>query len=218
MPRANARLSNMATGANTRYRYDPDTFRLIHLKTTRRPSEFPDDCPANPSATRESCGLQNLHYTYDPVGNITHIRDERTRTDLLQETGASNRVTTTSMIHCTASTKATGRDDIWVKTVRARPSRLTNSTPGYLNLETGNAMGRYEEEIRLRRRRQHPQDAASRYRPRPSRLDKKLQLRRAQPARPNESQQPAYLHPGLTPIDWSRITTILTATWIRCPT
>ena len=22
------------------------------------------------------CGLQNLHYTYDPVGNITHIRDD----------------------------------------------------------------------------------------------------------------------------------------------
>jgi RHS repeat-associated protein len=26
------------------------------------------------------CGLQNLHYTYDPVGNITHIRDDAQQT------------------------------------------------------------------------------------------------------------------------------------------
>jgi RHS repeat-associated protein len=45
-------------GAQTAYRYDPNTFRLVTLTTT------------TPSAT-----LQALTYTYDPVGNIAHIAD-----------------------------------------------------------------------------------------------------------------------------------------------
>jgi RHS repeat-associated protein len=72
-------------GATTRYTYDPDTFRLIHLYT-RRGATFTDDCGSDPPPLRFAapdepppntpCGLQNLHYTYDPVGNITHIRDD----------------------------------------------------------------------------------------------------------------------------------------------
>jgi RHS repeat-associated protein len=46
-------------GVKTEYEYDEKTFRLINLKTTRD----------------EDGDLQNLHYTYDPVGNITSIRD-----------------------------------------------------------------------------------------------------------------------------------------------
>lgn len=42
-------------GASTRYSYDPLTFRLTQLRTSQ---------------------LQNLHYTYDPAGNITHIQDD----------------------------------------------------------------------------------------------------------------------------------------------
>ena len=48
----------------TRYTYDRDTFRLTYLKTER---------PHFPSTERV---LQDLHYTYDPAGNITHIRDD----------------------------------------------------------------------------------------------------------------------------------------------
>lgn len=71
-------------GATTRYTYDPDTFRLIHLYT-RRGATFTDDCGNDPPPRfaapddppqNTPCGLQNLHYTYDPVGNITHIRDD----------------------------------------------------------------------------------------------------------------------------------------------
>jgi RHS repeat-associated protein len=43
----------------TSYTYDPDTFRLTHLNTR---------------------GLQNLHYTYDPAGNVTNIRDDAQQT------------------------------------------------------------------------------------------------------------------------------------------
>lgn len=46
-------------GVQTSYDYDPFTFRLIHLHTQRGGEH-----------------LQDLFYTYDPVGNITHIRDE----------------------------------------------------------------------------------------------------------------------------------------------
>jgi RHS repeat-associated protein len=77
-------------GSTTRYRYDPETFRLVHFYT-RRGAAFTEDCdnptppppiiaaPDTPPQGK-SCDLQNLHYTYDPAGNITHIRDEAQQT------------------------------------------------------------------------------------------------------------------------------------------
>ena len=59
-------------GATTRYVYDPETFRLIRLTTTR-PMNL------NGLATqlfKQPTTVQDLHYSYDPVGNITHIADE----------------------------------------------------------------------------------------------------------------------------------------------
>jgi RHS repeat-associated protein len=47
-------------GTRTIYTYDPLTFRLIRLKTVR---------------DSDGAVLQNLSYTYDPVGNITEIND-----------------------------------------------------------------------------------------------------------------------------------------------
>jgi RHS repeat-associated protein len=48
----------------TTYAYDPETFRLTNL-ATNRPGTF----PANQQ------GVQDLFYYYDPVGNVTRIRD-----------------------------------------------------------------------------------------------------------------------------------------------
>jgi RHS repeat-associated protein len=59
---------------STVYEYDPLTFRLVHLSTRR--SGFPDDCPRERSSEWPGCHLQSLHYTYDPAGNITFIRDD----------------------------------------------------------------------------------------------------------------------------------------------
>ncbi len=53
-------LIEYGNGVNTSYKYDDHTFRLIDLKTTRA----------------SEGDLQNLHYAYDPVGNITSIRDD----------------------------------------------------------------------------------------------------------------------------------------------
>lgn len=65
-------------GASTTYGYDPLTFRLTNLRTTRPGS--PDAASSllftNPTV------VQDLHYTYDPVGNITRIEDAALNTTI----------------------------------------------------------------------------------------------------------------------------------------
>jgi RHS repeat-associated protein len=63
-------------GTITLYEYDEQTFRLVHLLTLRNADTFPEDCPEHPPEGWPGCQVQNLHYTYDPVGNITKIRDD----------------------------------------------------------------------------------------------------------------------------------------------
>jgi RHS repeat-associated protein len=53
-------------GAHTRYTYDALTFRMIELLTRRK---------------LDDRRLQDLHYTYDPVGNIISIRDDAQETN-----------------------------------------------------------------------------------------------------------------------------------------
>jgi RHS repeat-associated protein len=53
-------LIEHGNGVTTTYEYDDRTFRLSHLLTTRN---------------HGTESLQDLRYTYDPVGNITHIQD-----------------------------------------------------------------------------------------------------------------------------------------------
>jgi RHS repeat-associated protein len=86
------------TVIRTTYAYERDTFRLTHLYTRRGVAPltsqgvaFTDDCenpnpppstiaaPEQPPAGK-GCGLQNLHYTYDPAGNIIHIQDDAQQT------------------------------------------------------------------------------------------------------------------------------------------
>ena len=67
-------------GAETEYRYDEETFRLVRLHTRRNAAAFPDDCPQPPPAGWPGCDMQKLYYTYDPAGNITHIRDDAQQT------------------------------------------------------------------------------------------------------------------------------------------
>ncbi len=73
-------LIDYGNGAITTYTYDPLTFRLVHLLTLRDAVAFPNDCPQPAPAGWPGCQVQNLHYTYDPVGNITHIRDDAQQT------------------------------------------------------------------------------------------------------------------------------------------
>ena len=54
--------------AFTRYFYDPNTFHLTNLLTYKSGTD------------PQTQGLQNLNYCYDPVGNITQIRDDAQQT------------------------------------------------------------------------------------------------------------------------------------------
>jgi RHS repeat-associated protein len=67
-------------GVTTAYAHDPLTFRLTHLLTSRDASAFPEDCPQSPPQDWPGCQAQNLSYIYDPVGNITKIRDDAQQT------------------------------------------------------------------------------------------------------------------------------------------
>ena len=73
-------LIEYGNGVRTTYEYDPQTFRLINLLTRRDAIVFPDDCPQPPPDGWPGCEVQNLYYTYDPIGNIAHIRDDAQQT------------------------------------------------------------------------------------------------------------------------------------------
>jgi RHS repeat-associated protein len=146
-------------GASTRYRYDPDTFRLIHLYTRRGPA-FTEDCekPQPPPPTiaapdeppqGKACGLQNLHYTYDPAGNITHIQDDAQQTIYFRNQRAepSNDYTYDAIYRLI---QATGREHLGQK---ANGDRNPPTAPDAFNaFHTGldqpndrKAMGTYSE-------------------------------------------------------------------------
>jgi len=63
-------------GVSTMYQYDPLTLRLTKLRTSRNAVSYPDDNPNPPLSGWPGCHVQNLTYTYDPAGNIVHIRDK----------------------------------------------------------------------------------------------------------------------------------------------
>jgi RHS repeat-associated protein len=71
-----------ANASSTIYKYDPDTFRLIGLVTSRNtdPEQFWDDPSKIALPAFASDVLQFLGYTFDPVGNITHINDSAQQT------------------------------------------------------------------------------------------------------------------------------------------
>jgi RHS repeat-associated protein len=64
-------LLTLGNDTVTTYTYDPDTFRLTNIKTTRT-IPAGDACS---NAFNDAAAIQDLRYTYDPVGNIMAIID-----------------------------------------------------------------------------------------------------------------------------------------------
>jgi RHS repeat-associated protein len=64
------KLIAYGNGARTAYEYDPLTFRLTRLKTTR-----PVGMNGLSQLFINTTVVQDLHYIYDPVGNITRMAD-----------------------------------------------------------------------------------------------------------------------------------------------
>ncbi|WP_275587396.1 toxin TcdB middle/N-terminal domain-containing protein [Nitrosomonas nitrosa] len=67
-------LIEYGNNTDTRYDYDPHTFRLKQLRTTRPISDL--RFPEFHSDLKDDRVVQQLNYTYDPAGNITEIYDE----------------------------------------------------------------------------------------------------------------------------------------------
>jgi RHS repeat-associated protein len=138
-------LIDYGNGVRTTYTYDPLTFRLTRLLTRRDAVAFPDDCPQLPPAGWPGCQVQNLHYTYDPAGNITYIRD-----DAQQTVYFSNRRVEPSAEYTYDAVyrliEATGREHLGQVGGSPIPHSYNDvSRLGLLHPNDGNAMGRYIE-------------------------------------------------------------------------
>ncbi|HEX8354573.1 MAG TPA: toxin TcdB middle/N-terminal domain-containing protein, partial [Pyrinomonadaceae bacterium] len=120
-------------GATTRYEYDEETFRLTRLRTTR---------------ASDGAKLQDLSYAYDPVGNITAVRD-----DAQQAVYFDNQVADASAEYeydaLYRLLKATGREHLGQTGGRAgAPRRPDHDDSFRTNLPQpgdGRAMGNYTE-------------------------------------------------------------------------
>ncbi len=127
-------------GTNTAYTYDPQTFRLTGLTTTR---------PASPANQQT---VQDLAYTYDPVGNITHIQDDAD----LQNAVFFRNVRVEPSCDFTYDAiyrliEATGREQLGLGSTNSplAPTPTSyNDVPrvGLLQPGDGNAMGIYDEQ------------------------------------------------------------------------
>jgi YD repeat-containing protein len=116
-------------GAVTRYTYDPLTFRLTRLRTTRTGGDV----------------LQDLRYTYDPAGNITHIRDDAQQTIYFNNSVVEPHAEYTyDALY--RLIEATGREHLGQAGGAPIPHSYNDAQRvGLLHPGDGNAMGRYLE-------------------------------------------------------------------------
>jgi RHS repeat-associated protein len=133
-------------GARTDCSYDPLTFRLVHLLTRRDAVASPADCPRPTPAGWPGCAAQNLRYTYDPAGNITHIRDDAQQTIYFR----NRRVEPSADYTYDAIYRlieATGREHLGQTGAGPAPSSWNDEprTGILFSASDGNAMSRYLE-------------------------------------------------------------------------
>jgi RHS repeat-associated protein len=131
-------------GTGTLYTYDPITFRLVHLRTRRNADVFPDDCPQPAPDEWPGCQVQNLHYTYDPAGNIIHIRDNAQQTIYFRNRRVepSNEYTYDALYRLI---EATGREHLGQNGEQVPHSHNDAPRVGLPHPGDGNAMGTYTE-------------------------------------------------------------------------
>ena len=133
-------LVEYGNGVVTRYEYDALTSRLAHLETTHGTER-----------------LQDLSYTYDPVGNVTHIRDDAQQTIFFR----NRRVEPQRRLHLRRDSTGWSRRPAASTSARSasrsrpRPMpRASSARP----LHPGRRQrdGSLRRALRLRRGRQHP--------------------------------------------------------------
>ena len=116
-----------ANGARTTYEYDPLTFRLTHLRTTR-----PGHDATASLLFSDPTVVQDIRYTYDPAGNITRIEDAALKTVFYAEpAGRSGRqlhVRRPLSAHRGPRSRAHRADRVRVRS--ATPTIATTRSPG----------------------------------------------------------------------------------------
>ncbi|NVM57282.1 MAG: RHS repeat-associated core domain-containing protein, partial [Desulfobacterales bacterium] len=150
-------LIEYGNGVRTTCEYDTMTFRLNHLLTVRgqkdafecAPSINPRTCEDPPTICNRlhsnRCVLQNLYYTYDPVGNITHIRDDAQQTIYFRNKRVEPSAEYTYDAVCRL-VEATGREHLGQIGGAPIPHSYDDvQRVGLLHPGDGNAMGRYLE-------------------------------------------------------------------------
>ena len=202
--RGQRELVEFGNGAKTDYSYDPLTFRLTQLTTTR--SGF----AANAKT------VQDLTYTYDPAGNITHIQDDADIQNVVYF--KNRRVEPSADYHYDPIyrlVRAAGREHLGLVAITNQPHtprQLDHADTlriGLSHPSDGKAMGTYVEEylydavgnfLEMKHRGSGPQHAGwSRKYLYDGDLDAPPQRRSnrlasTQPAGPNEASRTDYTH------------------------
>jgi RHS repeat-associated protein len=139
-------LADGRRGVTTTYDYDPLTSRLVHIATRRDRGAFPDDCPQPQRQDWPGCDIQNVCYTYDPVGNITSSADEAQQTIFFRNKRVEPRAEYTYDARYRLI-EATGREHLGQ--LSGRPVSTGLSDTGRIGIafaaSDGNAMDRYIE-------------------------------------------------------------------------
>jgi RHS repeat-associated protein len=129
------RIDYNRTGAPliTTYEYDPDTSRLTRLLTVR---------PKHADAAQRK--LQDLRYTFDPSGNITHIQDDAQQPIYFrnQRVEPSNEYTYDAIYRLT---EARGREHLGQAAAPTSPDAANAFHINHPHPGDGNAMGTYVE-------------------------------------------------------------------------
>ena len=135
---------NYKNNASTEYTYDPLTFRLTQLLTRRDANTFPGDDPHPPIVGWQGKQVQNLHYTYDPVGNISHIQDDAQQAVYFrnQRVEPSNDYTYDALYRLI---QASGREHLGQNGAAMNHSHDDAGRVGLAHPGDGHAMGTYIE-------------------------------------------------------------------------
>jgi len=155
-------------GVTTTYSYDPLTFRLARLTSQRDAAAFAGDCPNPPAIGWPGCQVQDLRYTYDPVGNVTRIADDSQQAIFFRNTRVepSSEYTYDALYRLI---EATGREHLGQLGGTPIPHAPNDAArAGLLHPHDGNAMGVYVEQyvydavgniLEMRHRGTHPAHA-----------------------------------------------------------
>ncbi len=148
-PKGQRRSVDYGNGVGTVFTYDDRTFRLKRQQTAALKLQKTAKSGTVSCIDPETLSLQDLNYSYDPAGNITHIRDAAQQTLFFRNRKVDpNTSYTYDALY--RLIEASGREHLGQG--GSTPTTATPGNPadaprvGLLHRGDGKAMGRYSEE------------------------------------------------------------------------